>query len=154
MIFDTIENLKKYKNIPQQDAIIKFLQETNISTLSEGDIEIKGKDLYVKVLRYVPKDVTENNFEIHKTYTDVQIIMNGEEKMQIVNPKYLQEINRYSEESDFQFFSAQEYISDIVVRENEFVVFFPGEPHKPGCNYQQRNQPVMKLVFKVKDTQL
>jgi len=151
MIFDAIENLKKYANIPQQDAILKFLQETDVLRLSEGDIEIKGKDLYVKVLRYVPKDAAENNFETHKIYTDVQMIINGEEKMQVVNTKYLQEITGYNKESDFQFFSAQKYISDIVVRENEFVVFFPGEPHKPGCNYQQRDKPVLKLVFKVKD---
>jgi len=151
MIFDAVENLKKYANIPEQDAILKFLQETDVSKLTEGDIEIKGKDLYVKVLRYVPKDAAENNFETHEIYTDVQMIINGEEKMQIVNTKYLQEITGYDKEGDFQFFSAQKYISDIVVRENEFVVFFPGEPHKPGCNYQQRNEPILKLVFKVKD---
>jgi len=151
MIFDKIENIQKYQNIPNLNLILEFLKKNDISKLSEGDIGIKGKELYVKVLRYVPKDADENNFEIHKTYTDVQMIISGEEKMQVVNTKYLQEIAGYNKEGDFQFFSAQKYISDIVVRENEFIVFFSGEPHKPGCNYQKRDKPVLKLVFKAKD---
>ena len=152
MIFDDIKNLKNYADIPQLDVILKFLQENDVLKLPEGDIEIKGKNLYVKVLRYIPKDADENNFETHKIYTDVQMIINGEEKMQVVNSKYLQEITEYNKESDFQFFSAQKYISDIIVRRNEFVVFFPEEPHKPGCSYQQKkDKPILKLVFKVKD---
>lgn len=152
MIFDVRENLKKYRCIPHRDAILEFLQETDVSRLSEGDIEIKGKDLYVKVLRYVPKDAAENNFETHKIYTDVQMVIKGVEKMQVVNTEYLEEITGYDGEGDYQFFSAEKYVSDIIVRENEFIVFFRGEAHKPGCYYQHLNEPVVKLVFKAKGT--
>lgn len=154
MIFDALENLKKYTNIPHCDAILEFLQEADVSRLPEGDAEIIGKDLYVKVLRYVPKDAAQCNFETHKIYTDVQVIMKGVEKMQVVNPEYLKEIIEYNEEGDFQFFSAEKYISDIVIEENEFVVFFPGEAHRPGCYYQQLDEPILKFVFKTKKVQL
>lgn len=151
MIFDKIENMQKYQNIPNLNLILEFLKKNDVSKLSEGDIGIKEEKLFVKVLKYVPKAAKENNFEIHKKHTDVQLILKGIEKMQIVNSDYLKKITEYDEKNDFIFYSADRYISDIVVKEKEFIVFPAGEAHKPGCLYEKQNKPVIKLVFKTND---
>jgi YhcH/YjgK/YiaL family protein len=132
------------------DDIINFIKITDISKLSEGDIHIKGDDLYVKVLRYIPKYYFDNFFETHNDYIDVQIVFEGIELMQFVSPKHLLETDKFKLEGDFKFYNATENISDFVVSKNEFVVFFPGEPHKPSCLYNEKKEKVLKLVFKVR----
>lgn len=151
MIFDTINNLNKYESIPNLDLIVNFIKNKNLSDLPEDDIEIKGKELFVKALRYFPKLAQERNFEIHKIYTDVQLIVKGIEKVQITNKENLEkEIEDKKGREDFQFFTASRYISEIIAKENNFVVFFPGEPHKPSCFCQKLDEPVLKVVFKTK----
>ena len=150
MIFDSIENLGKYACIPHLDSILNFIRNTDISKLPVGDIEIKGKDLFVKVLRYAPKDSSENFFETHSNYTDVQMIYEGLEAMHIVAPIHLTKTDEFKMKGDFTFYKATENISEFVVGKDEFTVFFPGEPHKPGCLYKSIKNPVLKLVFKVR----
>lgn len=149
MIFDTINNLNKYKSIPNLDLILDFLKDKNLSDLPEGDIEIKGKKLIVKLLRYFPKSAEEKNFETHKIYTDVQIIVKGVEKIQVTNRENLGEsIKDKKVREDFYLFAVSGPISEIISKENNFVVFFPDEPHKPSCTYQKIDEPILKLVFK------
>ena len=151
MIFDKIKNLSRYKEIPNLNLILDFIRDEDLSGLPEGDIEIKGKQLFVKVLRYFPKPVEERNFETHRIYTDVQIIVKGIERIQITNKENLEkEIEDEKSREDFQFFTVSGPISEIVAEENNFVVFFPGELHKPSCTYQKLDTPVLKVVFKTK----
>lgn len=149
MIFDKVKNLSRYKEIPNLNLILDFIRDKDLSDLPEGDIEIKGKELFVKVLRYFPKLAEERNFETHKIYTDVQIIVKGVEKIQITNKENLkEEIEDKKNREDFQLFTASGDISEIIAKESNFVVFFPGEPHKPSCTYQKSDKPILKVVFK------
>lgn len=150
MIIDLIQNMKKYTIIPHLADIKAFMERTNIAELSEGDHPIRGDELYVKVLNYVPKKAVENNFETHDEYTDVQVLIDGIELMQTASSDCLQEKADCEMGGDWKFYSADKYISDFVVRKGQFVVFFPQEAHKPGCRYQDLNILVRKLVFKTK----
>lgn len=152
MIFDKLINIKKYKNIPNVNLIADFFEsnKSKISQLQEGDMEIKGKELYVKILRYVPKKAEENNFESHKIYVDVQVIISGIENMQITGIDNVEHIDGYDAIKDVQFFSAKDNISDIIVRKDEFIVFSQGEVHKPGCIHKNICNSVFKLVFKTR----
>jgi YhcH/YjgK/YiaL family protein len=149
MIIDSISNLRKYTGIPRLDRILDFLSKNDLSGLNEGDIPIDGDDLFVKVLRYVPKRAEENNFETHDVYTDVQIVVEGIEIMQTVPKDCLRPLD-HSIPGDFRFFDADKDVSSFVVRKNDFAVFFPGEAHKPSCLYKNHEISVKKLVFKVK----
>ena len=148
MIIDSVQNMKKYAAIPHLDEIMVFMEHTNMVELSEGDHPIKGEALYVKVLNYIPKPTEENNFETHDFYTDVQVLIEGIELMQTAPSDCLNEKADFQMDGDFNFFSADKYISDIVVRKGQFVVFFPQEAHRPGCRYQDLDTPVIKWVFK------
>lgn len=150
MIIDLVQNMKKYNSIPHLADIMVFIENTNVMELSEGDHPIKGEDLYVKVLNYAPKQAEENNFETHDFYTDVQILIEGVELMQTAPLNCLNEKPECKMEGDFNFFSADMYISDIVVRKGQFVVFFPQEAHRPGCLYQDLDIRVKKMVFKAR----
>ena len=67
MIYDSLSNLNRYGNIKYVNEIRSFLQLNNVFDLPHGDIEIKGEELFVKVLKYSPKDSSKNFFETHKS---------------------------------------------------------------------------------------
>lgn len=150
MIFDRLDQLAKYGSVPHLDGVLDYLARTDVMALPDGDIPIRGDELYVKVLTYVPKPAPENFFETHKRYTDVQILFRGVEQMQVTGTSNLTGHTTYDDAHDFQFFTATDDISGIVVRAGEFIVFSPGEAHKPGCHWRELDATVKKLVFKAK----
>lgn len=150
MILDSLDNLKKYTFIPYIDCILDFINNHDLNILSEGDTPLKGDDLVIKVLKYFPKDTSENYFETHQFYTDIQIVIRGTEIMQTVSPQHLMVTDEFKLEGDFSFYKATKDISTFVVSENEFAIFLAGDPHKPGCRYNQSEEMISKVVFKVK----
>ena len=150
MIFDTTANLYKYQTIPYLLEICDFLNNNNVLNLPSGDISILDEKLFVKVLRYIPKNSSELFFETHLYYADVQIVFDGIETMQVADLNDLEVTDEFKLEGDFVFYKGAEKISQFVVSNDKFTVFFPGEAHKPGCSYDAVcTSPVLKLVFKV-----
>lgn len=149
MIFDSLANLRKYPVIPHLQDVCKFIKDTDVFALPSGDISILGEKLFVKVLRYTPKQSEALFFETHEHYADIQIIFKGTESMQVADIKDLEVTQEFKLEGDFLFYKGTKNISELVVSENKFVVFFPGEAHKPGCTTHPLSVPVFKLVFKV-----
>ena len=149
MIFDELANLKRY-NVPQTNKILEFIAINNCLTLPNGQIDIDGINLFVKVMEYAPKLPQENKFETHRIHADVQYLVSGVEIMQAVPSNSLTKLTEYDPIGDYQFFKATDDISDHVVRAGQFAVFYPGEAHKPSCLYQNQTGKVKKLVFKIK----
>ena len=149
MILDTIENLSKY-DVPAKDKIIAFLKSRDPKTVPDGEHEIDGRNLFVRVMSYTAKPASENSFEAHRIYADVQFVADGVELMQVAPKDQLTATTDYSEKDEYQFFKANGFISDLTVRRGEFTVFFPGEAHRPSCLHASYNGIVKKLVFKIK----
>lgn len=152
MIFDALNNLRRY-GVPQTEKILKFISDDDCSKLSNGQVDIDGQQLFVKVMEYEPKPASENKFETHRIYADLQYIVSGVELMQVTPQKSLTPIGAYDREGDYQFYTTfyttKEMISDIVVEAGQFVVFYPGEAHRPSCLYQNNNNKVKKFIFKI-----
>jgi len=151
MILDSLSNLKKYTIIPHIDCVLDFINTHDLSVLPEGDTHLKGDDLIVKVLKYYPNEASENYFETHRFYTDIQLVVKGTEIMQTVNPQHLTATDEFQMDGDFDFYKATDNISTFVVSENEFAIFLAGDPHKLGCRYNNSDEIISKVVFKVKN---
>jgi len=149
VIFDRIKNLNKY-SIPKVQAILGFIARNDCANFPDGEHEIEGRDLFVRVMSYVPKPAQENKFETHQVHADVQYIARGIELMQVARPEDLTPLTDYDTKSDYRFYKADKRITDLVVKEGEFTVFYPGEPHRPSCLYQNEQGKVKKLVFKIR----
>ncbi|OGX07879.1 MAG: hypothetical protein A2Z88_00400, partial [Omnitrophica WOR_2 bacterium GWA2_47_8] len=105
MIFDHHSKLSNYRQIPHIDLVVNFLKKENLKALPTGEIKIKGDDLFVKVMEYEPKPEAENKFEAHRKYADIQVLVEGTEKMQVTYKEGLREITAYDSDNDYQFFS-------------------------------------------------
>ena len=149
MIFDRLEQLKRY-GVPQYEAILKFISGNNCAQLPDGEMEIRGRELFVRIMSYTPKSAEENRFEIHRVYADLQLVVKGAEIMQIARLDELAPQTEYDTKGDYQFFNVKGVVNDLVVKQGEFAVFYPQEPHRPACSWQGHAGTVKKLVFKIK----
>lgn len=155
MIYAHINRFHEYSMLPYLDQMIRFMRLNDMYTLQEGEIEICGRELFLRVFhdstsKY--RRAEEAKFEVHRLYADVHIVLKGAERIQTVFGNFAQSpaLTEYNIKDDVQFFTAERDVSDIILSEQEFAVFFPGEPHKPMCYYKDFDFPVAKFVFKVR----
>jgi len=150
MITDSIDHLKRYA-VPKADKILKFIAEHDCAHLPDGEIEIEGRQLFVRIMSYQPKKASANRFEIHRMYADVQYVVEGTELMQTSRMEDLVALTDYDPQGDYHFFKISGgAVTDLIVKPREFALFFPQEAHRPSCKYKGYKGLVKKLVFKVK----
>jgi YhcH/YjgK/YiaL family protein len=149
MIVDSLVNLKRY-GVPKTEAICKFIAGHDCAKLADGDMEIEGRGLFVKISSYTPKPAAENKFEAHRLYADLQYMASGTEVIQTARIKELTSLTEYDARGDYEFFKACEDIHSFVVKTGEFAVFYPNEAHRPSCLHESHNSQVKKLVFKIR----
>jgi biofilm protein TabA len=130
--------------------ILQFLKEHDAAALPVTELEIMGRDLFVRPSEYLTRAPAEGRFETHEVYADLQYIVSGAEIMQVVPSDRLTPVTPYDAKTDFRFFTADQDITDLIVRAGEFTVFFPGEAHKPMCQRGEGPEFVKKLVFKIR----
>lgn len=149
MIVDKIEHLHRY-SVPKTDAILKFIAGHDCAGLFDGETEIQGRELFVRIMSYTPKPAAENRFEIHRVYADVQYVVSGTEIMQTARMKDLTPLTDYDNKGDYHFLKSHGATTDLIVQAGEFAVFYPNQAHRPSCLYEGYKGLVKKLVFKVK----
>lgn len=80
MIYDSLKNIESYKGISRNlDTAIDFLVKTDLNTLPEGWTDIDGEHVFANVISAVTHELTEESFEIHRNYMDIQIDLQGTE---------------------------------------------------------------------------
>lgn len=149
MIFDHVGHLNRY-SIPYLVYVQEFLSRGDLYTLTDPEIELRGRDVFVRIMRYIPKHANHNKFETHRVYADIQIVLQGRELMQVAPSEELKVLTEYDNQKDCQFFTVERNISDLVVDYDHFTIFFPGEAHRPSCLAEEGDGEVLKLVFKIR----
>lgn len=151
MIYGPLSQLKQYEHIPHISDIIAFMRDQDMFAIPDGEQEILGRDLYLRVFTYDnPRDSKQAKFETHRNDADVHIVLRGVEKIETVAPALMEPETEYNPEKDIQFFSATKDISEIILGENEFIIFLPGESHKPMCFARPLDGKVKKFCFKIR----
>ncbi len=153
MIHDHINNLSRY-DLPYREEILAFLKANDPLSLVAPEIEINGRELFVRPSEYETKSPDKGKFETHRIYADLQYVVKGDEIMQTAPADALLPLTEYDVKGDYQFFLPTSDIrpqsSDVLVRTGEFTIFFPGEAHKPCCHPAIVPAKVKKLVFKIR----
>lgn len=150
MITDNIDHLRRYA-VPKTEEILEFIARHDCANLPDGEIELEGRQLFVRIMSYHPKEASENSFEIHRIYADMQYIASGAELMQTARMDDLTPLTDYKPQEDYQFFKVSGHaMTEVTVKTGEFAVFYPQEAHRPSCLCEGYRGLVKKLVFKVR----
>ena len=147
MITDKIANISMYRIIP--DHVVDFIK-TLPKDVSLGRHDILDRD-YANVEEYITKPITDGKFEAHNNYIDIQILLDGSEKIYYTSTSNVSVDVPYNSERDIKFYSDDIAGSDSVTLDGtNFVMIFPHEAHAPQIAVNENSAPVKKLVVKVK----
>lgn len=147
MIYDNISNFKRYSSLFPE--IFEYIQKVDYNQLSLGK-HIISEQAFLLVNEYQSNLPEKNIFENHHNHIDIQLVTRGVEKINYTNIQNLTLTKSYDKENDYELFEGTGLIDSIVMKENNFSVFFPGEAHQPGLAVNDKPVLVKKFVFKVK----
>ncbi|AAU38813.1 MULTISPECIES: N-acetylneuraminate anomerase [Basfia] len=129
--------------------VCDYLKTLDLSALENGRHEI-NENIFMNVMTPTSDAAENKKSELHHRYIDIQLVISGLDGMEYsVTEPALEKYEEYHQEEDYQLTAAE--IADknwIVVRPNQFVVFYPYEQHKPCCNVNGQAE-LKKLVVKV-----
>jgi YhcH/YjgK/YiaL family protein len=152
MIFDSIKNLHKFTGvIPGLNRAVDFLSANDVRNIKSGDIPIKEEEFFLMVIEYetTREGPLKGSFEAHKKYIDVQYIVKGCEVIRHLNVDGLKSSVKYDPQNDFELFDCERNYTTLVLREGQFVIFFPQDGHGAGY-FLNEPEKIKKLVFKVR----
>lgn len=145
MIYDYLSNIGIYRGICKNlDTAITYLIATDLYSLPLGRTEIDGDKVFLNVMEATTHDLTEESYELHRVYMDIQMDIKGCE----VIGTALDGITPLGEyKPDFQRARA-EMGASCTMGPGRFIICMPGEAHAPG-GCQGQPMPVRKCVVKV-----
>ncbi|MEE6075143.1 N-acetylneuraminate anomerase [Avibacterium paragallinarum] len=125
------------------------LKQMDLSKLSTGRHDLTDQ-IYMNVMEFDTAPSDSKQAELHHKYIDVQLLISGNEVIEYgVNEPDLSTYNEYNEADDYQLTPDIPNKSAVFLTPKMFAVFFPYEPHKPGCVAGGAPEFIKKLVVKV-----
>jgi len=98
---------------------------------------------------YLTRPRTEGCWESHRAYIDVQVVVAGEELMEVADVAHLAVAEDFRPAKDLIFYRPFDRGSVLHVRAGEAVVFFPSDAHLPSLRTGAAAMLVRKTVIKV-----
>lgn len=144
MIFDHIGNLETYaRGDTKLTAVVDYLKAHPM--LEDGRHALEN-GAYVNVGSGDVRD--DGDFEAHRRYIDLQLLLEGSEAMEYAPLSALRVGTDYSKAGDYQLFSDRP--SETIVLKlypGAFAVFYPQDAHKPSLRLE--NDRSRKAIFKI-----
>ena len=150
MICDTLEHLNRYRGFHENlDTAIDYLTAYcvghTLADLPLGRTEVDGENVFIHVMEADLKPGEGANPEYHRRYADLQIDLTGSEHWGWASEG--KDEGAFNEADDFGLKSGPEHAGGALGG-GRFVVFFPGELHKPSCKTPGCDR-VRKAVVKI-----
>ena len=145
MVIDSFDYIACYKGLhPNLDTAIEWLNSHTLDALENGKTIIDGENVFVNVMDADLRDADGAAFEYHRRYADLQIDLTGGEGWGFTtNPGT--EVGAFRGDIGFQ--DSPDAVFGTLGG-GRFVLFFPGELHKPSCKTPDCTH-VRKAVVKI-----
>lgn len=131
MITDVLQNLDRYRGLHKNfDTAIDFLKSTDLEKLPDGRTVVDENRVFVNVMEVDLRNADGAGFEYHKKYADLQINISGSEYWECTLTGVPQ--SDFDTETDSGLLDGTAF-STGTLGDGRFVLFFPGEFHKPSC---------------------
>lgn len=149
MIIDKISNMYKYfGSLKELELVYKILKEKDLAQVPVGQYTTDNPKVRYNIFTYETEGDCAKKAEFHIKEIDVQIILQGQEKMKLASFVNAPEIQGYSDEIDAAFIESKPLVENLADN-TMFAVFFPGEPHATSMIYEKKSE-IKKVVFKIK----
>ena len=127
---------------------INYLSRLNEEDTTLGK-HIVNEKFYYNVQEYITTGEKEKPFESHCEYVDIQLLLFGEEIMEVADARRLQVAQLYDSEVDRTLYTPNDMAAKVVLRPESVMVLFPNDAHRSMC-YNGKESVVKKIVGKIK----
>lgn len=151
MIKDNLQHIDYYNYLsPGIYFGLKYLKNTDFSTMENGKFELREGKAYAIVQDYNTKPKNEGKFEAHRKFIDIQFIVEGEELIGIGKTEEFAEEAPYDAEKDIVFLvpNAETKTEFIHLKAGEYAILMPQDAHMPSINVEKSDY-VKKVVLKI-----
>ena len=149
MIIDTLQNASKYNSVhPLFAQAFAYIASVDLNAVETGTYEIaEGLKAIVSDKEGKTQEESLQRFECHRKNIDIQLCINGVEKIGWKPiEKCATDNGGYNEEKDVQFWS-DDPDTYFQLTNNQFVILFPEDVHAPMINVDGNS--IKKMVIKV-----
>lgn len=108
-----------------------------------------AEGVFVMEQAYQTKPRSEGFFESHRAHIDVQVMLAGEEVMEVVDAGRIRVRVPFQPERDLVLYEDTSAASGWRMHPGEIAVFFPADVHMPGLRSGAESSLVRKAVVKV-----
>ena len=150
MIIDTIKNCEKYYSLhPSFAAAFEQLKKM-IAESEPGRYTVDGDSVFVNMAAYTTKTHDECKYENHKKYVDIQYVLSGAERIDLIDADKLTVTEDKYADGDIAFFALSPAQTSVTLQAGDFVLIFPDEAHSPCMADNNVPSAVAKAVAKVR----
>lgn len=158
-IFGPFHQVKKQVTDPRFAAALAYVEEAlragsevharigHVALGATGRVELAGGSFALEQA-YAPKARPDGFFESHRKYIDVQVIVAGEELMEVEDISRLAVSQPYDPERDFIKYADTAVASVLRMGTGDVAIFYPEDGHMPSLHWRGTGL-VRKTVVKV-----
>lgn len=146
MVTDRLENAGLYFGLGKAIEVgLRFLKTDQVYELPAGRHDVDDQ-VFALTSEYVTKPRNSCEFESHRKYIDIQLIVEGCECIDYASRVSLSKTQKYDSAGDVSLYSGEG--SEIKLEPGCFAIFFPDDAHRPQIT-DTIAMPVRKVVVKV-----
>jgi biofilm protein TabA len=151
MIQDRLDNAARYHGLHRLFPLaFSWCADSANRASADGRYLIVGEDLFAVVDSGTTFPPADRRFESHRRYIDIQVNLAGGEIMEWTPARELAIADDFQPDGDIRFYKPPVHgITRLLVRPNEFTIFWPEDAHKPICHPEGKATAFRKIVFKV-----
>ncbi len=147
MIITNLQDAKRYKSLSQaMSKAIDYVESGEWKNLPQDKKKYVVHEGEVAAMRMLFEPKEDAKWEAHRDWTDIQMIVSGQEKMLFAPIYDLDEKGEYLSEKDFQEYEGEKK-QEIIANAGDLIIFFPEDGYKPGLIAS--SSEVDKVVIKV-----
>lgn len=127
---------------------VEYLTKLEVSETDLGKKVVVNDKFFYSIQSYDTKPENECKLESHRKYIDIQAMVSGEERIDIVDISRLTVKEDYDYRKDVVFWRVPNRISKTTLRTGDYIVLYPENAHRGAVSVNETRR-VIKIVGKV-----
>lgn len=130
------------------DEAVDYLTSLEVSEKDAGKKVVVNDNFFYLIQSYDTKPADQCKLESHRKYIDIQIMVEGEESMEVVDISKLSIKEEYDEENDVMFWNLPNRMSKMTLNAGDYIILYTDTAHR-GAQDLKSKKHVLKIVGKV-----
>ena len=127
----------------------EYLSNIDVTSFEKNVRYSENDDFSFVIQEYETKTQDKCQLESHRRYIDIQIIVSGQEMMDIVDVSRLTPRTEYDSQGDIIYWNAPKRMARTTLAQGDCIILYPENAHR-GAIAKDASSRVIKIVGKIK----